>query len=368
MQHGNVIVAGGGFFGCMIALMLKERGYQPLVVEAQNQLLDRASRVNQARVHGGYHYPRSLITAYRSRHNYARFRNVFREAIVDNFLKVYAVARLHSKVNGQQFELFMKRIGAPLRPASADIGRLFNPHLTERIWVADECAFDCDILRRICAEELDRADIRVIFETRVISVAKNPVTNLEVLLSDGTEHSADLVINATYSGLNILTRESRLPIIPLKHELAEMALIKLPPELESMSFTMMCGPFFSVMPYPSRQLATLSHVRFTPHGEWQETDTTSRDPYDRFARLNKESNFPYMLADASRYLPKLREATYVDSIWEIKTLLPQTEIDDSRPILFRRDPSIPAVIHVMGGKIDNIFDVGDELDQILQRN
>jgi hypothetical protein len=49
----------------------------------------------------------------------------------------------------------------------------------------------------------------------------------------------------------------------------------------------------------------------------------------------------------------------------VKTLLPQTEVDDGRPILFRRDPLLPALIHVMGGKIDNIFDVEDELDAIL---
>jgi len=72
-----------------------------------------------------------------------------------------------------------------------------------------------------------------------------------------------------------------------------------------------------------------------------------------------------MLADASRYLPALRKATYRESIWAVKTLLPQTEVDDGRPILFQQDPMLPAVVHVMGGKIDNIFDVEDELDKLL---
>ena len=49
----------------------------------------------------------------------------------------------------------------------------------------------------------------------------------------------------------------------------------------------------------------------------------------------------------------------------MKTLLPQTESDDGRPILFQRDPGLPALIHVMGGKIDNIFDVEAEIEGLL---
>ena len=60
----RIVIAGGGFFGCSIALMLRRRGWQPVIVEDSSDLLTRASRVNQARVHGGYHYPRSLMTAW----------------------------------------------------------------------------------------------------------------------------------------------------------------------------------------------------------------------------------------------------------------------------------------------------------------
>ena len=81
----RIIIAGGGFFGCSIAMMLHRRGWQPIVVEEADDLLTQASRVNQARVHGGYHYPRSLMTAYRSRQNYEIFRQHYRDAIVDPF-------------------------------------------------------------------------------------------------------------------------------------------------------------------------------------------------------------------------------------------------------------------------------------------
>jgi glycine/D-amino acid oxidase-like deaminating enzyme len=362
----NVIIAGGGFFGCSIALMLKRRGMRPLVVEAQDELLTRASQVNQARVHGGYHYPRSLITAYRSRYNYERFRRVYREAIVDQFTKVYGVSRLFSKVTANQFEVFMQRIGAPLKAAPDKISRLFDANLTESVWIAEECAFDCSLLRQRCRRDLEEAGIPVRFGTRVLSAQRDHNGTVVAGLSDGSEWPVELVINATYSGLNLLTQGSALPVIPLKHELAEMALIRLPEELDGLSVTMMCGPFFSFMPYPSRELTTLSHVRYTPHLQWfEKPGVLTSDPYQRFSQLVKQTHYEYMVTDASRYIPSLRKAAYVDSIWEVKTLLPQTEVDDGRPILFRRDPAMPEVIHVMGGKIDNIFDVEDELDIVL---
>jgi hypothetical protein len=68
-----------------------------------------------------------------------------------------------------------------------------------------------------------------------------------------------------------------------------------------------------------------------------------------------------MLKDAQRYIPALQDCRYIDSIWEVKTVLPQSEVDDSRPILMKRDQGIPNLTCIMGGKIDNIYDVFEEL-------
>ena len=70
-----------------------------------------------------------------------------------------------------------------------------------------------------------------------------------------------------------------------------------------------------------------------------------------------------MIRDAQRYLPMLRHSRYVDSLWEVKTVLPSSEADDSRPILFRRDDTMPSLTSIMGGKIDNIYDVLEELEE-----
>jgi hypothetical protein len=64
-----------------------------------------------------------------------------------------------------------------------------------------------------------------------------------------------------------------------------------------------------------------------------------------------------MVKDAERYLPLARDFRYLDSLWEVKTVLPKSEIDDSRPILFRTDQGLPGLTCIMGAKIDNVYDV-----------
>ncbi|MCI5632896.1 FAD-dependent oxidoreductase, partial [Helicobacter sp.] len=57
----DCIVIGGGFYGCMLALELHQKFKKILILEKENDILTRASLINQARIHGGYHYPRSLV-------------------------------------------------------------------------------------------------------------------------------------------------------------------------------------------------------------------------------------------------------------------------------------------------------------------
>ncbi len=119
--------------------------------------------------------------------------------------------------------------------------------------------------------------------------------------------SVSHVYACAYSGLNPLLAASSLPLVPLKQETAELAVVELPEALRTLSVTGMCGPFFSVLPFPARPgLHTLSHVRYTPHLSWREgpdLPTASERP-----RQALTSAFPAMSRDAARYMPRLREA------------------------------------------------------------
>jgi len=125
----------------------------------------------------------------------------------------------------------------------------------------------------------------------------------------------------------------------------------------------MCGPFFSLMPFPARNMYTLSHVRYTPHNEWSDNVESVKDGQDYLLHHPTNTNFKEMISDVQRYIPIAGGIKYSgESLWEIKTVLPQSESDDSRPILYLKDHGgIKNYICIMGGKIDNIYDAFKEL-------
>lgn len=365
----DVVVLGGGFYGATLALHVTETlARSTLLVEREPALMRRASYANQARVHRGYHYPRSLVTGYRSRANFTRFVDDFRDSVDDSFSNFYAVGRSFSNVTSRQFRLFCERIGAPVERAPKTIRDLFEPDLVEEVFEVQEAVFDAVRLRESLENRFAFSKIELRFNTEAIRVRRIQ-SGLELTLRhEGGEQTvvARHVFDCTYSRINQLLVASGLPSIPLKHELAELALIDLPSSLAGLGVTMMCGPFFSVMPFPPLGISTLSHVRYTPHCEWADDPSKDyRDPEVVASGIRKRSRFVEMVKDASRFLPVLAEARYRDSLWETKTVLPRSEIDDSRPILFKRDCGLPGLHSVMGSKIDNVYDMIDAVSVIL---
>ena len=361
MERYDVVIIGGGFFGCSLALHLKKPTNKVLILEKESDLMLHASYNNQARVHGGYHYPRSLLTALRSRVNLDGFMQEYGEIVDSTFEKYYAISRTFSKVSARHFYLFYKRIGAEIETAPAAIKKLFNSNLIEDVFRVREYAFDSLKLRHLIRRKLDAADVTYRFGAEAERLESDDngiaITFTDPQSSTSSIHTKRL-FNCTYSHINKLNYNSGLPFSPLKHELTEMALVDVPDELRNVGITVMDGPFFSIMPFPPRGLHTLSHVRYTPHVEWQDHEGTWRNGH-QFLRDNRPPTaFAKMVADAQRYVPSIGKSNYIDSLWEVKTVLTASEQDDSRPILFSADHGgIKGYTVVMGGKIDNIRDV-----------
>jgi glycine/D-amino acid oxidase-like deaminating enzyme len=360
----DAVIVGGGFYGAAIAVYLaQQRKFSNVVlVEQCGALLQRASYNNQARVHNGYHYPRSFTTAFRSRINLPRFVQDYPNAVRQDFTKLYAIARRNSKVNARQFERFCREIGARIDVASPQIGKLFEPRLIEQVFCVEEYAFDSTQLAHSARRELAESGVRVMLDTKVKNIRQGAGTLLVDCNEDGqdTTLSTRYVFNCTYSGLNQIGGDFAGTRAPLKHEITEMALVKAPPLLQEFGVTVMDGPFFSMMPFPARSLHTLSHVRYTPHLHW--IDDAGTNPYQRLHDYHRESRVDRMVRDVGRYMPSVLDSTYVDSLFEVKTILLKNEGNDGRPILFEEDPRMLGCYSILGGKIDNIYDVLEKLD------
>ena len=352
----DVAIIGAGFYGTSIALKLSQQHKNVILIEKEPDILMRASLWNQARVHNGYHYPRSFSTAYRSRINYRKFLEKFDDC-VENVNKIYGVSKVNSKINALQFETLCGRIGASLKEPPESTKQLFDFNYVERVYIAQEQVFNADKLRIKLKKKIGSSSVKLMLNTTAKDI-KSYKKNFLIQLSNNEVDTifAKKIFNCTYSGLNGFTQKYFNS--HLKHEFTEMTLIEMPEHIKDIGVTIMDGPFFSVMPFPPRGLHTFSHVRYTPHATLQD----SNDIYKLFDRFPKKTSFKKMLLDSIKFMPALEDAKYHDSIFEVKTVLKKNEQNDGRPILFEKSIENSNFISILGGKIDNIFDIEEKID------
>ncbi len=345
----DVIIIGGGFYGTNLALALKKHYKRVIILEKEKELLSQASYVNQATIHNGYHYPRSYLTALRSRTNFPIFAEDFPEAIFNDYERIYAVAAKNSKVSAKQFIAFCNRVQVPITLASQGVKDLFNKDMIEEVFSVKEYAFKADTLREILKDRLSKSKVEILLRSTVTTIGEHN-GQLTVTLATGEQISAKAqVICCIYGGTNLLLTQSGLTALPLKHEMTEIALVDVPEPLKKLGITVMDGLFFATMPFPMTPYHSFTHVRYTPQKTFEDGENHNK--------YNPRSNFPFMIRDAIRYLPVLENVKYKSSLFTVKTVLPQHERDDGRPILYRKDYGFKNFSVVLGGKIDNIYDI-----------
>ena len=144
--------------------------------------------------------------------------------------------------------------------------------------------------------------------------------------------------------------------------------------LQEYGFTVMDGPFFSIMPFGKTGLHSLTSVTFTPHA-------TSYEPVPQFpcqaesggccsashlgncndCNAKPRTAFPYMANLAHKYLRDEYGFTYRNSLFSMKPILMSSEIDDSRPTVVRTYSENPTFVGVLSGKINTVYDLDDVL-------
>ena len=83
----DCIVIGAGIYGLYATLQLARNKKKVALIEYDHAPFQRASYINQARIHNGYHYPRSLSTAKKSHDYFVRFNPAYNFAVYDSFKK-----------------------------------------------------------------------------------------------------------------------------------------------------------------------------------------------------------------------------------------------------------------------------------------
>ena len=367
----KVLVIGGGFFGLFTANYMALKGFQVQVIEKENEVMNKASLKNQARIHQGYHYPRSILTGLRSRKSFSRFNNDFKSCIDNSFKKLYMISSKNGNITAYQFELFCKRIKAPFKKVTSFYSDLINIDLIDEVYETVEYAVDAKLLKKEMLNRLENKNVEISTSTKVTKIDQKDqdriLVNYKYKNQYNQQKTYDIVFNCTYSKLNEINSNSNLPIFKLKHELTEIILFKPPEIINNLGITVMCGPFFSIMPYPSKKCFSFSHVRYTPHYSWHDSDKFINKEKLEIMK-NPFSNWNHMVKDSSRYIPCLKYSKKFESMWEVKTVLPFSEINDSRPILFLKNNGLVNYHSIMGAKIDNTYDLEPFLDELVYEN
>ncbi len=365
----KIVIIGAGFYGTSIAIYLSRFNFikSIMILEKESNVISRASLINQGRIHNGYHYPRSFSTGYRSHNNFENFVNEWEDCIDKSFDSYYVISKNNSKVSSNQFVKFCSQIGSPIKEANSNLKKLFNNYYVENIFKVKEYIFNGKAIRNRVLKDLKIKKIKLSLNCRVTEVINSQNKLLDITYEENNSkktETADIILNCTYSGLSQLDNTVNKKVL-LKHEITELVLVDLPKHLRNMGITVMDGPFFSILPYPAYNTSSISHVRYTPHLSW--LDSEKINPYKKLNDYDKTSRFERIIRDSSKYIPSLVESKYKESLFEIKTVLYQNEIDDGRPILFKEHPSMKNFYSILGAKIDNVFDVFSCIKKIIYK-
>jgi len=372
----NKIIIGAGLYGLYSALYCaKNNNDKVLVIECDKEPFMRATYINQARVHMGYHYPRSISTAIKSRGYFERFTKDFGFCIHDSFDQIYATSTNFSWTNASQFRKFCN--DADVRCDSVLPSKYFKDSMCDGAFLTTEYTYDAHILKENLLMEIKKyPDIKLIFSTRIKSINKKDKL-FRVTLDSGEIVETNFILNTTYASVNQIHAMLEYEPFKIKYELCEIILCKINEELKNTGITVMDGPFFSIMPFGKTGLHSLTSVTFTPH-------MTSYENLPTFACQNNcegfcspeflgncndcpakpETAWPYMSNLAKKYMNDNYKFEYVDSLFSMKPILMASEIDDSRPTVIRQFSENPTFISVLSGKINTVYD----LDEVLKND
>lgn len=240
-----------------------------------------------------------------------------------------------------------------------------------------EYTYDAMILRDYLLEKLAvyTEHVKILYNVQIIRIEKLQDRYAIYTADGGGTYQSDFVLNATYAGTNQILDMAGFPKFGIKYELCEIILCDVNERLKNIGFTVMDGPFFSIMPFGKTGFHSLTSVTFTPHTtSYEELPVFSCQEESRgycsAAHLGNcndcpgkpDTAFPYMANLARKYMLDDYRFTYRQSLFSMKPILMSSEIDDSRPTVVRTYSKKPTFVGVLSGKINTVYDLNGVLE------
>lgn len=272
----KIRVLGGGWYGCHIALALLGEGHDVELHEVADTLFAGASGGNPARLHLGFHYPRSQMTRALCQASHAEFLERYGQLTRGVPINLYAVADGESLVDfGTYCQVLRGEVDFVVvdRPDEFGLQRVEGAMLTgERHILVDRAR------EHFIAALGDR-----------IHYGAPPLAMIE----DG---DFDWTIDCTFCALDAERVDRYEPCVT--------GLLEGPADR---AVTIMDGPFPSVYPWdPERRLSSLTSARWTPFSRCKTYDE-ARELLAGLSRTAVRSRCDSMLQQMALYWPEVRD-------------------------------------------------------------
>lgn len=348
----RVAVVGGGLYGIHCANKIASKGHDVTIFEKENELMMAASKVNQWRLHKGFHYPRSKSTSRMCKDTQRVFREVYNDAIVDGEDNYYCIASEDTKTSPKEFKSHCDQINLNYVESSLD---LVKEDMIDLCLKVDEDRVDPSKLKKICLNRLEKNEVDLKLNHRIDSL--------------GELDQYDYIIVATYANSNWLFEEDSDLRRDYKFELVEKPVVKLPEKFEGKSLVVMDGPFMCFDPYKQGNKFLLGNVVHCVH-ETQVGEIPDFDPkYDELLNNGlikdpKITNIDKFKSHGSKFIPGLEEAEHVGSMYTYRTTLPNREDTDERPTIIDQQDH---VFRVFSGKLSGCIYAGEQIVDKIEK-
>lgn len=250
VMNADKIILGAGLYGLYAANYLRKhcsKQEKILVLEHDSSPFRRATYINQARVHMGYHYPRSFSTAIKSAHYFNRFMEDYAFCVLTEFDQIYATSSNFSWTNAEQFRKFCA--DAQIRCDDVNVSKYFNSGMCDGAYLTEEYTYDAQILKEYFLNELTASDnVEILYNAKIRNIERNE-NYFSIELHNGGVFQTDFLLNATYASTNQIIQRLGFDPFKIKYELCEIILCKPNEKLKNVGITVMDGPFFSIMPF-----------------------------------------------------------------------------------------------------------------------
>lgn len=346
------LVIGGGAYGAHIAMALAEAEPSESVVllESNDELFGGASTHNHSRLHRGYLYPRDLGTALHSKHDAVRFEEDYGQVIQETHGSYYGIHK-DSIVTPTQYQAFCNRAGLPYD--LVDRGELFGEDIAA-VFEVPEATISLQGFKRMVLARLKVSNVMVRTNSQAESIAEKD-DGVMVGIRENESVFARNVFNCTYSQTNEMHLASGLPVLPITNDRYVLFGLDLPQEMESVSATVMYGPYGSLVANDNWGTHVLAHVEHSNVARSADVISAKPDDLDEI-----RSRAALALEQSRRDILPLKDAVLTSNMMHNRAVLGSTPENGVRGVYTESQyGGIPGYNVVLGGKMTGFYNAVD---------